>query len=265
MTLNSLGLFVGTGACNARCAHCAGVPHRKFAPKKDGEVDLALFERTLVECHEKGARSLSISSSGEPTLSPMSVTKVLQLVKHLSKCNLKYDRIHLYSNGIRIGSDQKFCLGYLPYWKSLGLDTIYLTIHSIYEGENAMVYGTPTYPLLDRVISRIHSARLLVRANLVLGRQTIPSPETFFETVECLLRLGTDSITSWKVRNDKDEVDLVNGLSPQEVQEISDWIQKKGFPNVRLIQVSTHNDSYSSSTKLTLFPDGTLSSSWCRI
>ena len=79
--LKSLSIFVGTGKCNAKCPHCAGVPLRKYAPKEDGVVDLGLIERTLIQSHKKGALYLSISSSGEPTLSPKSITKVLRLTK----------------------------------------------------------------------------------------------------------------------------------------------------------------------------------------
>ncbi|MDP3027449.1 MAG: hypothetical protein Q8N63_07085, partial [Nanoarchaeota archaeon] len=83
--INSLSIFVGTGQCNANCAHCAGEIYRKSAPTEDGVIDEDLIHKTLRSCYEKGARYLSISSSGEPTLSPLSVTKALKLVNECKK------------------------------------------------------------------------------------------------------------------------------------------------------------------------------------
>ena len=83
--LNSLSLFVGTGECNAHCNHCAGVALRKYAPLEDGVIDEDLIERTVRNCYEQGARYLSISSSGEPTLSPLSVTKTLGLLQRFER------------------------------------------------------------------------------------------------------------------------------------------------------------------------------------
>ncbi|MEK6809761.1 MAG: radical SAM protein, partial [Nanoarchaeota archaeon] len=103
MKPNSLSLFVGTGRCNANCSHCAGMPLRRYAPKKDGTIDENLVYKTIKTCYEQGARHLSISSSGEPTLSPLSVTKALELIYRCRKEDIEFSPLNLYSNGIRIG------------------------------------------------------------------------------------------------------------------------------------------------------------------
>jgi len=117
-TLNSLSIFVGTAQCNGHCVHCAGVPLRKYAPKEDGVIDKDLIYRTVKECYNKGARYLSISSSGEPTLSPLAVTRTLELVNGCREEGIGFSPINLYSNGIRIGEDKSFCDKYLFLWKS---------------------------------------------------------------------------------------------------------------------------------------------------
>jgi hypothetical protein len=43
-----------------------------------------LIERTMRQCYNQGARSLSISSSGEPTLSPLAVSSALFIVADLA-------------------------------------------------------------------------------------------------------------------------------------------------------------------------------------
>ena len=46
---------------------------------------------------------------------------------------IEYSPINLYSNGIRIGGDKDFGDTYLSLWRSLGLTTIYVTVHDIDE------------------------------------------------------------------------------------------------------------------------------------
>ena len=132
--MKSLSIFIGTAKCNAKCAHCAGVPHRRFAPKRDGEIDMPLVKRTMRQCYDQGARSLSLSSSGEPTLSPESVTSALVCAASIRiRENRTYRPINLYSNGILIGADDPaFCKKYLKDWYTLGLTTVYITVRAIH-------------------------------------------------------------------------------------------------------------------------------------
>lgn len=261
-TLKSLSIFVGTGQCNANCSHCAGKIHRKYAPAEDGIIDKDLIYKTLRECYEKGAMSLSISSSGEPTLSPQAVTKTLELVNECKQENIKFSPINLYSNGIRIGEDKNFCDRFLSYWKSQGLTTIYVTVHDIDEKRNAEIYGIASYPRLETVISRIHNADLLMRANLVLSRKTIDNAEKFIATTHHLRALGADLISAWPVRNMDDEQDAESAPSKEELDKIEDWITGNPDCQVKLLREKSRI-LYQTSQKLTLFPDGTLSNTWC--
>jgi wyosine [tRNA(Phe)-imidazoG37] synthetase (radical SAM superfamily) len=262
MTCSGLGLFIGAGKCNANCKHCAGLIHRSSSPKKDGIIDYDLIKNTIIKCHQQGARSLSISCSGEPTLSPISISITLELIKNLADNGYKYDKIHLYSNGIRIGNDIEFVKEYLPAWKILGLDSIYLTVHSSNEKENAKIYGVKEYPSLLEIVKRIHSFNLKVRANLVLGIGVIETFEQFKSTVDDLIRYNVDGISSWQLRDVNDEMDIINSISKKEFDEICDWVVQTR--NVTLYQEKEHSEMYSKNQKLTLFPDGKLSNKWCK-
>jgi MoaA/NifB/PqqE/SkfB family radical SAM enzyme len=272
--LNSLSLFVGSNECNAKCAHCAGIPLRKYAPKQDGIVNEELISKTIKECYNNGARYLSISSSGEPTLSPFSVTKTLRIVYDYKNQGLEFSPINLYSNGIRIGEDKKFCNTYLPLWKNLGLTTFYITIHNINEKENAKIYGIETYPQLTEIISRIHENNLLMRANLVLSKKTIHTEKEFVQTIKYLNKLGVDSISAWPIRDKNDKLDLKESPLEEELNKIDVWLTEthnnnnnnqitnaKQY-NVKLLRENS-KIAYTSGQKLTLFPDGTLSNTWC--
>ncbi|MFH1308003.1 MAG: radical SAM protein [archaeon] len=262
--LNSLSLFVGTADCNARCKHCAGFPLRKYAPKEDGIIDEKLIEKTVRNCYSKGARYLSISSSGEPTLSPLAITKVMKLVHKLEKEGIKFSPINLYSNGIRIGEDRSFCKKYLPLWRKCGLKTIYITVHSVNEQKNAKIYGIKSYPSLQRVLSRIHSAGLSVRANLVLSKETIISSDDFISTIKHLIEIGVDYVSAWPIRSLDDKIDFKMSPSEAELNIMEQWIEKNNkFGNrVRLLR-EKNRGVYKRGEKLTLFPDGTLSNTWC--
>lgn len=262
MKCTGLGLFIGAGKCNANCRHCAGLIHRQSSPSEDGIINYLLIKNTIIKCHEQGARSLSISCSGEPTLSPVSVTATLKLINDLSANGYKYDRIHLYSNGIRTGNDSIFSEYYLPKWKDLGLDSIYLTVHNSDEKENAKIYGIKEYPAINKIIETIHKYNLNVRANLVLGIGVIDNFETFKITVEDLIKYNIDGISAWQLRNVNDEIDSANAISEKELDRISNWVVQQ--KNAVLYKEEEHLQSYSKNQKLTLFPDGTLSNKWCK-
>lgn len=263
MRLSSLSLFVGTSECNAKCEHCAGIPLRKYAPKVDGIIDQDLIYKTIKNCYEQGARYLSISSSGEPTLSPLTVTRTLELIDGCRNEGIEFSPINLYSNGIRIGEDKTFCDTYLPLWKGFGLTTIYVTVHDVNEEENARIYGIHTYPSLDVIISRIHNADLFMRANLVLSKRTIGTFDKFLSTVEELNEKGADYISAWPVRDKNDWVDLELSPLEEELDKIEDWVEKQNSNGkIRLLR-ETNKITYQTGKKLTLFPNGKLSNTWC--
>lgn len=263
MALKSLALLVGSSDCNARCRHCAGVPLRKYAPKEDGFLDEDLFYKTIRDCYSQGARALSVSSSGEPTLSPLTVTRTLEIVHGLREEGIEFSPINLYSNGIRIGEEEDFSDKYLPLWKSLGLSVIYLTVHDVDERENAKIYRVKTYPSLELILTRIHAADLLARANLVLNKETIDTFDKFRSTVEKLREIGFDYISAWPIRNAQDNVDPKLAPSQNELDLMGRWVEEQS-PDHRIRLLGEGNRVvYETGQKLTLFPDGTLSNTWC--
>ncbi len=261
--LNNLSLFVGTGDCNAKCRHCAGVPLRKYAPKEDGVINQDLIYKTIKSCYEQGARYLSISSSGEPTLSPLSVTKTLKLVYECRAEGIQFSPINLYSNGIRIGEEKDFCDTYLPLWRTSCLTTVYVTMHDVNEKENARIYGIGTSPPLETVLSRIHEADLSMRANLVLSKRTISTFDKFVSTVERLKRINVDSISAWPIRGLEDKVDPELSPLESELNKMESWVNNQNPEHkIRLLREKS-KWVYQQGQKLTLFPDGTLSNAWC--
>jgi molybdenum cofactor biosynthesis enzyme MoaA len=265
MKLNSLGLFVGTGQCNARCAHCAGVPIRKFAAKEDGVIDRNLISKTLEYCYDKGARYLSLTSSGEPTLSPLSVTATLEIIQEFKQRGMEFNPVNLYTNGILLGNEE-FCNTWLPRWRALGLTTIYITVHNASERHNAVAYGVDSYPSFLMMFSRIHAVDLAIRANIVLCKNTIATCWDLEETINVLKFYGADSVSVWPVRDMQDEIDKELAPPEEEMKKIVKLCKSMNKLDLSFkIRLLYGEDRavYKTGQKLTLFPDGRLSNSWC--
>ena len=255
--MKSLALIIGTGECNAECSHCAGKIHRKDAPKEDGVITDELFRKTMRESWENGAEYLSLSSSGEPTLSPLTVTKTLEIVAELAQDGFEFNPINLYSNGIKIGTDEVFCREYLSLWKKLGLTYIYVTVHEIDNKKNARCYGVKEYPALELICNRIHDAGLLVRANVVLKKKTIGDLAKFKEAIEYLRKAGFNKISAWPVRTMDDKLDTKLAPSEEEMNKI------EGYGKKNDVRVLRSRKAYQIGDKLTLFQSGVLSNTWC--
>ena len=125
--IDGISILVGTGECNANCKFCAGKQHRHLAHKKDGEI----IEDKLIEilnlCKDNNCKSVSLTGSGEPTKSPISVINILKLIDQYYKGLFK---IKLYTNGILL-SDYPFANWFLNNIKELGVTDIYLTLHEL--------------------------------------------------------------------------------------------------------------------------------------
>ena len=108
-----------------------------------------------------------------------------------------------------------------------------------------------------------------MRANLVLSKRTISSLELFASTVSALRTIGADYISAWPIRGDDDQIDLTLAPSPEELERINSWVKANQQQNcpVTLCPVTflgeDTREAYQSGRKLTLFPDGTLSNTWC--
>jgi MoaA/NifB/PqqE/SkfB family radical SAM enzyme len=182
----------------------------------------------------------------------------------LRKEGADYPSVHLYTNGIRVGKDEAFARRYLPLWKSLGLETLYVTVHDVDPVRNARIYGVKKYPDLETIVRRIHAAGLKVRANMVLAKTTTHTLEVFVHMVTELQSIGFDAVTAWPIRGDDDRID--RSLAPPEVElmRMSSWTQRHTRPHapVRLL-LDSDRMAYESGQKLTLFPNGTVSNKWC--
>jgi len=153
---------------------------------------------------------------------------------------------------------------FVKMWRVCGLTTCYVTVHSTDPEENAKVYGVKEYPPIDLIIWRLHEAGLKMRANVVLNTEAIGTYDRFVDTVTVLRSLGTDSIAAWCLRDKDDQIDAK--LAPasnvlDEMEAHAFFESQLGFP-VKVYREEKRG--YQEGDKLTLFPDGTLSNTWCK-
>lgn len=261
--LDSLGLMIGTGRCDASCRGCAGIPHRPYAPRSDGDDDFRRIEEAIRECHRRGARRITLSSSGEPTLSPISVSKALALIGRLRREGLGFDRVSMYTNGIRIGEDRLWSAAWLPHWRVQGLDTVYLSLHSIDQRENSEGFGVECPPI-QRISDRLDDAGLKKRACLILRRGRVDDEKSLARTVRLLEQLGFEQLTAWPLRDAQDRLHR-DAPSDQQLSEMATWAFTTNRWGTMRVDVHDEGDREQRySRKLTLFPDGRLASAWTR-
>jgi hypothetical protein len=107
----------------------------------------------------------------------------------------------------------------LPKWKELGLTNIAVSIHSVDRWKQGAAYGlnsdvrwnqpTPqssitlpspyVYPAFETIFKNIREHGIGVRTTLLLRRGEVDSWHTYRDSVNALIKLGSDNITSWPV------------------------------------------------------------------
>ena len=198
----SISVLVGRPICNAKCAHCAATGLRKQANIKD-KGTVKNLKAALRLCHNYQGWSISLTSTGEPTLSPNSVTETLKEIDSLRKEGVSFPFVNLFTNGFEIVKNPKFRSHWLPLWKKLGLTAIAISIHSTDYKTNLIPYGVKPdkkeFPPLLKMIKIIKEADLTPRITLLLHKGYVDNAKKYKHTLNQLRELGIDMVTSWPI------------------------------------------------------------------
>lgn len=192
----SVSALVGSNKCNANCSFCSAEYLRKDAEPKMPST----FESAIKLSARYGGWSLSLTGSGEPTMSPDSVTEALCRYKKCADQGAFFPNVNLFSNGILL-SDSSFCDTYLPIWKNLGLTSIAISIHHPNKNKQAYIYNIKDYPDLSLIEKNIHKHNLQCRATLLLQKGYIDNASRYKEAVDKLIDINITNITSWCIGN----------------------------------------------------------------
>lgn len=193
----SVSALVGSGVCNGHCEFCAGEYLRPQAG------DSLLYWKNLEAAIKLSARyggwSLSLTSSGEPTCDPTTLTKALTIYDKCAKQGAYFPNVNLFSNGI-LFANADYCKKWLPVWKQLGLNNIAISIHSVDLQKQAAAYGLKEYPPFEMIFNNIRDHGIGVRCTLLLRRGEVDNAGRYEEAVDTLIEhYDVDNITSWPV------------------------------------------------------------------
>lgn len=199
----SISAIVGNGRCNANCPHCAGRYLRQCAENHLSPQDEFHYNRTLETaiklCARYGGWSLSLTSSGEPSSDPESVTRALQVYDKCAKQGAYLPNINLFTNGINFGN-KDFCDVYLPVWRSLGLTNVAISI--LHPKHQAEAYNVKSYPYISTIVDNIRTYGVGVRATLLLSKKYINSAKEYVNAINYLTQFcDVHNITSWSISN----------------------------------------------------------------
>ncbi|RJQ26606.1 hypothetical protein C4565_06455 [Candidatus Parcubacteria bacterium] len=274
----SVSALVGSGICNGNCEFCAGKYLRPQA--NNNELYWKNYESAIKLSARYGGWSLSLTSSGEPTCDPKSITKALEIYQKCAAQGAYFPNVNLFTNGILFG-DEHFCETWLPHWKRLGLSNIAVSIHSIDESKQACAYGISQYPHFETIFENIQKYGIGLRCTLLLRRGGIENVSTYKEAVHTLTNIyGVNNITSWPIGNPDGSR---NEFTPSRIgiASIRLWLKKNtkfchghiwggGVYDyngniLRLTDyVTRHNPKKDFVRQLVVFQDGTVAYSWIR-
>lgn len=193
----SVSAVIGSPKCNARCSFCAGEYLRSQEVASNYWTN---YEAAIRLSARYGGWSLSLTGSGEPTCSPESVTKALDIYSKCARDGAYFPNVNLFTNGILLG-DPDYCDRWLPEWKMLGLTNIVVSVHSMWCPEQAAAYGIKNYPEFRNIFENIRRYGLGVRVTLLLSKKYIQDARDYEWHVTQLRQAGVNNVTSWPLGN----------------------------------------------------------------
>jgi len=274
----SVSALVGSNACNGNCEFCAAKYLRSEA-RADNPNFWKNYEAAIKLCARYGGWSLSLTGSGEPTCSPDSVTKALQVYSKCAKEGAYFPNVNLFTNGI-LFADPAFCNRWLPLWRSLGLTNVAVSIHSMIPYKQAAAYGLKKYPSLKDIFKNIRYHGVGLRCTLLLRKGEVDNANKYEFSVGALRDFGCDNITSWPIGNADG---TRNEFTPSRwgIWSIRRWLSKNAKLchghvwgggvydwNGNILRltdyVTKHNPKLDYVRQLVVFQDGTVTYSWIR-
>lgn len=197
----SVSALIGNSNCNANCKFCAGKIYRENSWSRKDRLN---WEKNLEAAIKLSARyggwSLSLTSGGEPLVAPNNILRALEIYNNCAVSGAFMPNVNLFTNGILLG-DEKFCEKWLPWWKSLGLTNIAVSVHSPVNSIQAKAYGVESYPDFKIIAKNVRKHGLGIRATLLLQKGYVDCADLYEDALEKLFSYSYDNITSWPVGN----------------------------------------------------------------
>jgi len=256
MKIQTLGIVVGTRACQAKCPFCISKMTGFDELPKGRAVNVRNFRKAAHLAERAGTTTVLMTGKGEPTLYPDEITHYLILLGN------QFPLIELQTNALDIGTlakampnpnpearytevngyvgDIKLPAQLRPHhlrdWYSRGLDTIAISTVGIDPVDNARVYlgdDNADYPDLATTVRYLHGIGFSVRLCVMMHKGGVDTTDKLMEVVDwCrdnqveqvtfrpirkpLLRTAHARTTGWV---------LENGIEPHVAKDIHKWVR----------------------------------------
>ena len=268
----SVSVVIGSEACPASCAACGG--KRLAHPTRSDALRTIIPAARLALSY--GAWTLSITGQGEPTLDTEQITELLTKLK---ENNLQFPFVNLFSNCIPLNTHPEKYDKLLRQWRDLGLTSVVLSIHSVYDDTNKRAYGSPDHMCSrQHTLNQIKETGLTPRVTLLLQRGYVDDAQTYKYALQVLCGEGIRMVTSWPIV-DYDGSRIQATPSRLGLAGIKWWLIRNTEPvmghvwggmvrayqgmNVRITDyVTDHKQTSNFLRQLVVLPDGTVSYSW---
>ncbi|MFA5303917.1 MAG: radical SAM protein [Candidatus Nanoarchaeia archaeon] len=271
MNVESLRLTIGGCDCNASCPFCI----TKVVGMKNKEPKMN-WQRFNVACNyaiKSGAKSVIISSLGEPTLYPAQISEMLEKLMPYN-----FPLLELQTNGYSISNESYN--EYLSEWSTKGLTTILISIVNHDSEKNSKTMNLPYYNI-EKNIKKLHDFGYSLRLSCVMFKGGIDSIESLESLIEFAKANKVEQLTvrpvtrPYESGNNKNEaLDWVeqHELSEKTKKELFEYLESNGSrllklplggivydvkgQNIALIEAVKPANEDEKTHQLSLFPNG---------
>ena len=225
MKIQTFTIVVGSAVCNARCPYCISkMTGIKEIGYKKPDINWPNFNKACLLAQNNHVSTVLFTGKGEPTLFPEEFTEYLE---HLKKFN--FPLIEIQTNALVFGQNFKKYKSYLKKWKSLGLNTIAISVAHYKKEKNKEIYTPDTnYINLENTIEKLHKLGFSVRLCCMMMKNFIDS----IKEVENLIKFSK--------QNKIEQLTIRSIVAPKksESSNVYGWTKKHIIPKPQLDKIS---------------------------
>jgi len=221
---------IGSLACNAKCPYCCSRMTCTYGMNgKEPEYKWKTFNIAAQIARERNCVTAFVTSKGEPTLFPDTVSETIERLKH----DHRFPIIELQTNGILL--KQLAEKGWLKDWSEKGLNLVCLSTVHWEKLRNQEIYGG-WYPELEEMIKVCAENDIKVRASCVMLKGYVDNITSIMHMRRKLTEWGASQFVArpvsapWKCCNKDEawrlELILDNRPDKENQEAIFRWLEE---------------------------------------
>ena len=280
MKISTFTVVCGGRECNAKCPYCVSKMTKGVGACNCSvdDINIRNFRKACLFAKQSGVSTVLLTGVGEPLLYASHVQTYLQLLE-----KFEFPFIELQTNGIEL---EKFSIGALPLWYTMGLNTVSLSVVSQWDEDNRSIFGSK-WKTLKENIKLLHSKGLSVRISCIMLDGYVDSVTRVLEMIDFCKRHKAEQLTCRAVGMPGDSKNrtisnwvMQHMLEPGTEREIADYFARNinstllltlphganvydyDGQNISINNCLTHSPNPDSVRQLIFAADGHLRFSW---